>query len=111
MARLHCCGGFFTSLMVVCKYSRSGGPGHSGSFAASSTLRLTLHAIVAIASAAAPPTPSRKDEGIRYELRYYVTQEQAQQGSEQKRGLIEMNDVRNVVAGAADDERGLHRLS
>lgn len=56
MERLRCTGGFFTSLMVVCKYSRSGGPGHSGSFAASSALRLTLHAIVAIASAPAPPS-------------------------------------------------------
>ena len=51
-------------------------------------------------------SPSTVDGGVTYELRYFKTEEQAREGVKQC-GVIEMNSIRNVTGGKADDETSI----
>ena len=56
------------------------------------------------ARSAAPPPARGSAGGVVYELRYFKTELQAQQGQSAKRGVIQMGGVRDVSSGGADDE-------
>ena len=51
-------------------------------------------------------SPSTVNGGVTYELRYFKTEEQAREGVKQC-GVIEMNSIRNVTGGKADDETSI----